>query len=281
MDSLLTRTIYPGWPAAPPGLGNFHVRAQDTSDLYLTETIHPPGYAIPAHIHQMVSLYLLLSGGATERFGRERTEHTAGELVFAPAGQEHSDVIHGSGAHCLIIELQPRTLERVLECGELPKGSVSFRGHAAHLAHRLYAEFRFPDSLSSLILEGLALEMLAEICRAGSRQRDTCPHLRIERAREFLDTHYAEPVSLARIAHVAGFHPVYLARMFRQQYACSVGEYVRWRRVESACTQLSGGTKSLSQIASECGFCDQAHFTRTFHRLTGLTPTAYRALYRS
>jgi|SRR6516162_2808333 len=281
MDSLLTRTIYPGWPAAPPGLGSFHVRTRDTSGLYFTETIHPPGYAIPAHVHRMVSLYLLLSGGATEQFGLERNERTAGELVFAPAGQEHSDVIHGCGAHCLIVELQSRTLERVLECGELPKGPVSFRGHAAHLAHRLYAEFRLPDSLSSLILEGLALEMLAEICRASSRQHYSCSKLRIERTREFLDTHFAEPVSLALIAHVVDFHPVYLARMFRQRYECSVGEYVRWRRVESACTQLSAGAKSLAQIASECGFCDQAHFTRTFHRLTGLTPGAYRARYRS
>jgi len=130
MDSLLTRTIYPGWPAAPPGLGSFHVRTRDTSGLYFTETIHPPGYAIPAHVHRMVSLYLLLSGGATEQFGLERNERTAGELVFAPAGQEHSDVIHGCGAHCLIVELQSRTLERVLECGELPKGPVSFRGHS-------------------------------------------------------------------------------------------------------------------------------------------------------
>jgi AraC family transcriptional regulator len=229
----------------------------------------------------MVSLYLLLSGGATEQFGRERTERTAGELVFAPAGQEHSDVIHGCGAHCLIVELQTQILERVLECEELPKGPVSFRGHAAHLAHKLYAEFLFPDLLSSLILDGLALEVLAGVCRAGSRQRDSGSMLRIERAREFLDAHYAESVSLARIAHAIDFHPVYLARVFRQRYGCSVGEYVRWRRIESARTQLSVGTKSLAQIASECGFWDQAHFTRTFNRLTGLTPAAYRALCRS
>jgi len=281
MGSLLTRTVYPGWPSAPPGLGSFHIRTRDTSGLYLTETIHPPGYAIPAHIHRMVSLYLLLSGGATEQFGPERAEHTAGELVFAPAGQEHSDVIHGCGAHCLIIELQPQLLGRVLEFGELPKAPVSFRNHAAHLAYRMYAEFCFPDPLSSLILEGLALEMLVEVCRAGSGPHAPCPRLGVQRVREFLDTHYAEPLPLARIAQIADLHPVYLARMFRQRYACSVGEYVRWRRVEAARTQLSSGTKSLAQIATESGFCDQAHFTRTFRRLTGITPAVYRALRRS
>jgi AraC family transcriptional regulator len=37
--------------------------------------------------------------------------------------------------------------------------------------------------------------------------------------------------------------------------------------------------KPLAEIASEAGFCDQAHFTRTFHKLTGLTPGQYRARY--
>ncbi len=281
MGSLLTRTVFRDGPAAPPELSSFHVRARETSGLYFTETNHPPGYEIPAHVHRMVSLYLLLSGGATEQFGRERTERKAGELVFTPAGEEHSDVIHGRGAHCLIVELQPGIVERVLECGDLPTGPLSFRGRAAHLANRLYAEFRFSDSLSSLILEGLVLEILGEICRAVPRRRDSCPNLRIERAREFLDTHYAEPVSLSRIANAVDLHPVYLARIFRQRHECSVGEYLRQRRIQSACTQLSAGKKSLAQIASECGFCDQAHFTRTFHRLTGLTPAVYRALHSS
>jgi hypothetical protein len=60
MASLLTRTIFRG-PAAPPGLGSFHVRKQDTSGLHFTETRHPPDYEIPAHVHRMVSLYLVLS----------------------------------------------------------------------------------------------------------------------------------------------------------------------------------------------------------------------------
>lgn len=229
----------------------------------------------------MVSLYLLLAGGVTERFGRERTERTTGALVFTPPGEEHSDVVHGCGARCLIVELQPRTVERVLECGDLPKTADSFRGRAAHLANRLYAEFRFSDSLSSLILEGLALEMLDEVCRTGLRRRDSCPKSRIDQAREFLDTYYAEPVSLARIADVVSLHPVYLARMFRHYHECSVGEYLRRRRIESACAQLSAGRKSLAEIAADCGFCDQAHFTRTFHRRTGLTPAAYRAMRRN
>jgi AraC family transcriptional regulator len=281
MGSLLTRTIYRGRPSAPPGLGGFHVRALDTSGLHFTETSHPPGYKLPVHSHRMVSFYLVLSGGVTEQFGRERSERTPGALVFTPAGEEHSDVIHSSGARCLIVELQPRTVERALECGSLPKAPASFGGRAAHLAKRLYTEFRFSDSLSPLILEGLALEMLAEVCHTGPRRRDACPKSRIDHAREFLDTHYAEPVSLARIADVVSLHPVYLARMFRQYHECSVGEYLRRRRIESACAQLSAGGKSLAEIASECGFCDQAHFTRTFHRLTGLTPAAYRGQRRN
>lgn len=273
--------MYRGQPSAPPDLGSYHIRRLDTPGLYFTETNHPPGYRIPPHFHRLLSLYLLLAGGVTEQIGRVCTERSAGVLVLTPAGEEHSDVIHGCGARCLIMELQPHIVERVLECGDLPKTPASFRGRAARLANRIYTEYRLSDSLSALILEGLALEMLAEVCRAGPRQRDCDPRSRIEQAREFLDAHYAEPVSLSRIADAVSLHPVYLARMFRQCHECSIGEYLRRRRIESACTQLSAGGKSLAEIAAECGFCDQAHFTRTFHRLTGLTPAAYRARRRN
>ena len=47
-------------------------------------------------------------------------------------------------------------------------------------------------------------------------------------------------------------------------------------RMDRATTMLTGSDASVATIAADCGFYDQAAFTRTFTRLTGLTPTQFR-----
>ena len=69
---------------------------------------------------------------------------------------------------------------------------------------------------------------------------------------------------------------MHLARLFRERYGYSMGEFVRRRRIAWACGQLAGSDRTISAIALDAGFADHAHFTRTFHRITGCTPRWYR-----
>lgn len=253
----------------------FHVREGEIGAFYLTETGHPAGYRIPKHSHQMASLYFLLAGSLTEQFHRENVTRKADELVFTPADVPHSNLFLGHGGRCLIIELHPVVHSRLSDTQELPKTLKSFRGHPAWLARRLYDEFRFGDGMP-LVAEGLILEILGEICRQKTRPSTSRSQRKISQAREFLDARFAQPISLEDIALVVNLHPVYVARLFRQTYRSSVGEYLRRCRVDYACSQLAASDKPLAEIASEAGFFDQAHFTRTFHKLTGLTPSQYR-----
>jgi transcriptional regulator GlxA family with amidase domain len=71
-------------------------------------------------------------------------------------------------------------------------------------------------------------------------------------------------------------HPAHLSRAFKQHMGCSIGEYARQSRISRARTLLVASTLSLVDIAAECGFADQAHFSREFKRLAGSTPLAFR-----
>lgn len=82
---------------------------------------------------------------------------------------------------------------------------------------------------------------------------------------------------LLEVAHVVGVHPMHLAKLFRRRYGCSMGEFVRRRRIAWACDQLAEESMTISAIAAQAGFADHAHFTRTVRRLTGCTPQWYRA----
>ncbi len=88
-------------------------------------------------------------------------------------------------------------------------------------------------------------------------------------------------LTLAAIASVVGMHPVYLAREFRKHFRCTVGQYQRRLRIESACLEISRSDTPLAEVAAAVGFYDQSHFSRTFKRITGLTPAEYRAVFRA
>ena len=100
-------------------------------------------------------------------------------------------------------------------------------------------------------------------------------------AKDMIRARYAEPLSLSDVATAVGIHPVRLARAFRSVYRCSVGEFIRQIRIESACEAMLSGETSLSEAGLSVGFADQAHFARTFKRIVGMTPGQFRASRKS
>lgn len=142
-----------------------------------------------------------------------------------------------------------------------------------------HAEFRSPEVVTHLALEGLVLALGAEFARiAGPRRGRRCP-LWLLRTREALDAGFTTRVRLAALAAEAGVHPVYLAVAFRNAFGTSVGEYVRARRIKAAQLALRESGRSINEIALTLGFSSQSHFTRVFRTRTGLTPLAYRHLH--
>ena len=120
--------------------------------------------------------------------------------------------------------------------------------------------------------------MLAELggMRASGRARRAPRWLSQVRAQ--LHARYEQVIRVTDLAHEAGVHPVHLARVFRRHHGCTVGKYVQRLRVEHACGALTESGTSLSAIALETGFSDQAHFTRRFKEVTGVSPGVYRKL---
>jgi len=157
-------------------------------------------------------------------------------------------------------------LERPLATGSAPAGPV---------ARRLREELDAPDTLSSLAIDALCLELLVLAARAGATC-DRKPPRWLARVVEYLRAHARDPVTLARAAEVGGVHPAHLAREFRVHYRTSVGSYVRGLRLAWAAERLASTNAPIAEVAVEAGFADQSHFTRAFRRYSGLTPRAFR-----
>jgi AraC family transcriptional regulator len=135
-----------------------------------------------------------------------------------------------------------------------------------------------PDALSPLALEALALEMLSQAAVRQTSESGAPPWL--ERAREYIHDHAADPARVTDVAEAVGVHPVHLARVFRRRLRLSPGEYLRRVRVRQALDLIARTGDGLARIAIRTGFCDQSELTKAFRRELGTTPSMYRRILR-
>jgi AraC-like DNA-binding protein len=98
---------------------------------------------------------------------------------------------------------------------------------------------------------------------------------RIDRVRERLDVEYGAEHSLRELARDVGMSPFHFARVFRELTGTPPHRYLVERRVAVAERMLLGGA-SAGDAALATGFVSPSHFTRTFTRLRGRTPSACR-----
>jgi len=251
------------------------------SGLRLTETLCAPGFRAPRHSHELFQFCFIIEGGFSENCVQKTRECAPLTLITHPPDETHANRYYSSGAHCLVVEIEHRWLSRSREYSLALDRSAEFNyGSAVWLAKRLYNEFNRMDRASPLSIEGLTLEMMAEVSRRHVKTSEGTSPRWLEQTRDLLHAHFSEELTLEDIAASVGTHPVHLARVFRQYYGCTVGEYVRRLRVEFACRELSLTNTPLLQVALVAGFYDQSHFSRTFRKIVGLTPTAYRASFR-
>jgi AraC-like DNA-binding protein len=91
-----------------------------------------------------------------------------------------------------------------------------------------------------------------------------------------IEADYAKALTPAAVARDAGVSPVRLREGLRRWYNCTFAEMLRERRVRAAVGLLEKG-RSLRDIARECGFYDQAHFSRAFQTVRGISPRRFRS----
>ena len=68
-------------------------------------------------------------------------------------------------------------------------------------------------------------------------------------------------------------------RQFKLRFGCTPGQFIKKTRIATACKQLRQG-QNISQVAVQCGFCDQSYFSKEFKRLMGMTPKQFQRLQR-
>ena len=257
------------------------LKSCEVNGFILSESLYSPDTKISQHSHAQSYLCMLLRGSYTERYDRKIRVCQPSTVVFHPSGEAHSNHFLKLGGRLFRLEIRQHWLDRVREYTNCLNVPADFNGGSlAWLSARLYEEFYRMDSLSPVVIEGLALEIMGNTARQSAPVSSEAPRW-LSSAKDLIHERFLDDLSVAKIASFTGVHAVHLSRVFRRFYGCTVGEYIRRLRIEFASRQLSSSDTPLVDISAAAGFSDQSHFSKSFKLSTGMTPAKYRAFFRS
>ena len=245
------------WPCGLPGI-------EAWSSRWSVESTRP-------HAHEEWQVSLTRSGAGTVRRGSRVESCRAGSLVLLAPGEVHTLApVESSEAPWIFDTLfvsQNLSPQTGRPGADLPAAS---RFAALHR--------RIIDQAEPLDRETALQEFLATLNGAAQAAplEPTAPDVSLRRVRDYIEARATGAVTLRELAAIAGTGEFHLVRSFRRAFGLPPYAYHLQVRVNRARRLLRRG-RPVAEVSLETGFADQAHLTRHFRKLVGLTPGVYRA----
>jgi len=98
----------------------------------------------------------------------------------------------------------------------------------------------------------------------------------IQKAKEYIQLHYHQDITLEKVAEHVHLSPSYFSRLFKQETGQNFSGYLISCRIQRARLLLRDDTNKVSEIGHQVGFYDTKHFYKLFKKVTGMTPSEYR-----
>lgn len=244
---------------------------------------YEPDWRVLPHAHDFFQLIYTIDGAGTVTFADRRVALSEDRIVLLPPGVEHS-----IAADCN----QPlKTLDTkfgVFDPGPVralcsfcsPVDDPNHRVRQILEKMRIEGMKRLPwyrDLCNALLAQGLILllrenagDLPASIVEREPEDPAIC------RAKEFMEAHYAEDISVRDIASNVGYSPEYLTKRFGQFTGVPLHAYLMRLRIKKAKELLKYEEASIKEVTLLTGFKSVHHFSRAFKEIEGLPPATWR-----
>ncbi len=167
-------------------------------------------------------------------------------------------------------------LETVIQAGNLFIMRLNLSDQTRHL--EAYYEKCNNCSTTTQLLDSFQL-YTKEIMHSLAEVREDEVDRSIRLAKQYINNHYAEQITLEDVSSYLGLTPTYFSSFFKKKTNTGFAKYLMNVRVEAAKVLLKESNSSVSEICSKVGYNDIKHFTKVFEQVTGVKPAAYRKLY--
>lgn len=99
-----------------------------------------------------------------------------------------------------------------------------------------------------------------------------------KKARDYIDEHYENAVTLEEVSREVNVSPQYFSRLFKEETGENFIDYLTGIRIKRARHLLEEKELSVKEICYKIGYGDPNYFSRIFKKIVGITPTDYRSM---
>lgn len=249
------------------------------------------------HRHTFFELVYVLKGSATHWVEQDSAPLRAGDYFIIDPGSEHSyrDTEDLELVNCLFLsEYIDRALgdcpslssllsNKVLRFGvpvDIRAADRIFHdgdGTVGRLIRQMEWEYAARRVGCMEMLRCYLTQVLVCAIRASEEaERTRIQHDATMAVVDYLQQHYAQPLSLDNMSRRFGYTPQYLSSLFRKDTGMTIQTFLQRLRVEEACRLMGNRELSLSSIAQAVGYSDAKHFSKVFRQHKGVSPREYR-----
>ncbi len=152
-------------------------------------------------------------------------------------------------------------------------------GLASETAAEADIASQIDNATSVAELQDLLADNMGRTLEAYLQLRRTQDARPIRLAKQYIQAHYQEPISLEQVAHEIHLNPVYFSVVFKKEAGVNFMDYLINCRVEKAKDLLKNTPGTVLEIAESVGYKDAKYFSKLFTKVVGITPGEFRKLY--
>lgn len=151
--------------------------------------------------------------------------------------------------------------------------------YMTELLHQLHKEFFYNKLYAQQIASANLVLVLVRALRKLSAEKLTKVNraATIDKLIDYIQNHYNEKLTLESIAKHMGYHPDYINRLMHYHTGQTIYQFLQDFRINKAIRMMRSSELSFSTIAERTGFINVSHFSHTFKKKTGKTPSEFRS----
>lgn len=209
----------------------------------------------------------------------------AGSMSFVPAGMPVHGKAEGPG-RIRHLDLHfpesavTRRFGKALDRARLSQPCLQFvRAEMARVSRAIADECTHPDPHHDLLGEGLVnavLALLFDVPRDPGRRSAGLSRYQLRLVTDYIEANCFEPIRLGELASLAKLSETYFSRAFKESTGCPPHRWQMQARIRKVQALVREQGLSLTEVATLSGFSDQAHFSRVFKSIVGMTPADWR-----
>lgn len=256
-------------------------------------SVHP-------HWHDEIEILYIKEGKVTQQINQNIFSAVKGDIIFIAGNDVHSTYTCEGGSEILVVQFNTDFIMPVFALSPEKKMIDGFKNgldmpvaikedsiigtDILHSLNEIVKEFESKTDGYEIIIRSWIYRIIGIASRSFKCRKTSQENVySMEKARQMLiktfsliDDNYEGEITLEQAARISNLSVSHFCRLFKKATGMTFKEYLTFYRVNRA-EQLLATSKSITDIANDCGFESLSSFIRAFKQHRNSTPSAYRS----